>query len=43
MYWMAFIEGRMWWLAPGLSIVLLARFLLPRPPALAVPATAPGA
>ena len=41
MYWMAFIEGRMAWLAPGLLVVLLARFLLPRPPAVVMPAPAP--
>ena len=38
MYWVAFIEGRMAWLAPGLILVLLARFLLPRPPAPPTPA-----
>ena len=25
MFWMGFVEGRMWWLAPGLAVVLLAR------------------
>jgi hypothetical protein len=37
MFWAAFIEGRMVWLAPGLVVVLLARFLLPKP---AVPESA---
>jgi hypothetical protein len=30
MYWMGFIERRMFWLLPGLSVVLLARLLIPR-------------
>jgi hypothetical protein len=31
MYWMSFIEGRMAWVLPGLVLVLLARFVLPKP------------
>ncbi|MBS0191874.1 MAG: hypothetical protein U0573_12810 [Phycisphaerales bacterium] len=27
-YWMGFIEGKEWWLAPGLAIVLAARVLI---------------
>jgi len=30
MYWMGFIEGRMIWLIPGLAVVLLSRFTIPR-------------
>jgi hypothetical protein len=30
MYWMGFIERQTWWLAPGLGVVLLARFFIPR-------------
>ncbi|HZN69375.1 MAG TPA: hypothetical protein VFB66_29135 [Tepidisphaeraceae bacterium] len=38
LYWMGFIEGRMVWLVPGLLLVMLSRFLLPKPP---VPSTNP--
>jgi hypothetical protein len=31
MYWMSFIEGRMAWAVPGLILVLVSRFLLPKP------------
>ena len=31
LYWMGFIEGRMVWLVPGLLLVMLSRFLLPKP------------
>ena len=31
MYWMSFIEGRMAWAVPGLLLVLVSRFLLPKP------------
>jgi hypothetical protein len=30
-FWLAFIEGRMVWIGPGLALVILARFLLPKP------------
>ncbi|MDB5331074.1 MAG: hypothetical protein JWP03_2225, partial [Phycisphaerales bacterium] len=29
MFWMGFIAGRMFWLSPGLAVVLLARVALP--------------
>ena len=31
LFWMSFIEGRMVWAVPGLLVVVLARFLLPKP------------
>ena len=31
MYWMSFIEGRMGWAVPGLLLVVISRFLLPKP------------
>ena len=33
MYWLSFIEGRMMWAVPGVALVLLSRFLVPRPAA----------
>ena len=30
MYWMGFVEGRMVWLVPGLAVVILARFTVPK-------------
>ena len=30
MYWVGFVEGRMVWLVPGLAVVLLSRFTVPR-------------
>lgn len=34
-YWLGFIEQRMFWLLPGLGIVLLARLAVPRGPVIA--------
>ena len=31
MYWLSFIEGRMIWAVPGLLLVFVSRFLLPKP------------
>jgi hypothetical protein len=31
MFWMGFIERKMIWLVPGLLVILIARFLAPRP------------
>lgn len=39
MFWMGFIERQEAWLAPGLLIVLLARFAVPRPAPAAQPAS----
>ena len=41
MYWFSFIEGRMGWAVPGLLLVLVSRFLLPKPPPMASPAPIP--
>jgi hypothetical protein len=30
MFWMAFIEGQWIWLAPGLAVIVLSRFAIPR-------------
>jgi hypothetical protein len=30
MYWIAFVNGRMTWLFPGVAVVLLGRFVVPR-------------
>jgi hypothetical protein len=30
MYWMGFIENRMIWLLPGLAVVMLSRYTVPR-------------
>jgi hypothetical protein len=37
MFWMGFIENRMAWLAPGLLVVLLSRFTVPREVLLPLP------
>ena len=40
MYWLSFIEGRMAWAVPGLLLVVISRFLLPKPES--GPAVPPG-
>lgn len=42
MFWMSFIDGKMIWAVPGLLGVVVARFLLPKPPKnrVSVPAAA---
>ena len=37
MFWMGFIENRMMWLVPGLTVVLLSRFAVPRDVLLPLP------
>jgi len=37
MFWAGFVLGKMFWLLPGLTFVLLARICIPKPPAEAEP------
>jgi hypothetical protein len=37
MFWMAFVENQMIWLVPGLAVLLLSRFVVPRQAMLPIP------